>query len=22
LPKPKPVQIGSIGGKRVCLPWC
>lgn len=22
LPQPKPVQIGSIGGKRICLPWC
>lgn len=22
LPKPKPVQVGSIGGKRICLPWC
>jgi hypothetical protein len=22
LPKPKPVQLGSIGGKRICLPWC
>lgn len=19
---PKPVQVGSIGGKRICLPWC
>lgn len=22
LPQPKPVQLGSIGGKRICLPWC
>ena len=22
LPAPKPVQLGSIGGKRICLPWC
>jgi len=22
LPTPKPVQVGSIGGKRICLPWC
>ncbi|MBF4989474.1 hypothetical protein [Methylophilus sp. 14] len=22
LPQPKPVQIGNIGGKRICLPWC
>lgn len=22
LPQPKPVQIGTIGGKRICLPWC
>lgn len=22
LPEPKPVQIGSIAGKRICLPWC
>ncbi|MDQ2762521.1 MAG: hypothetical protein M3Y22_03235 [Pseudomonadota bacterium] len=22
LPKPKPQQVGSIGGKRICLPWC
>lgn len=22
LPQPKPVQIGSVGGKRICLPWC
>ncbi|MGF9763994.1 hypothetical protein AAII07_53680 [Microvirga sp. 0TCS3.31] len=19
---PKPLQLGSIGGKRICLPWC
>jgi hypothetical protein len=19
---PKPIQVGSIGGKRICLPWC
>lgn len=22
LPKPRPVQIGSIAGKRICIPWC
>jgi hypothetical protein len=22
VPKPKPVQIGTVGGKRICLPWC
>jgi hypothetical protein len=22
LPQPKPLQVGSIGGKRICLPWC
>jgi hypothetical protein len=22
LPRPKPLQVGSIGGKRICLPWC
>lgn len=22
LPQPRPVQLGSIGGKRICLPWC
>ena len=22
LPEPKPIQVGSIGGKRICLPWC
>ncbi len=22
LPTPKPIQVGSIGGKRICLPWC
>lgn len=22
LPQPKPFQVGSIGGKRICLPWC
>ncbi len=22
LPQPKPVQIGTVGGKRICLPWC
>jgi hypothetical protein len=22
LPQPKPLQIASIGGKRICLPWC
>ncbi len=22
LPQPRPLQIGSIGGKRICLPWC
>jgi hypothetical protein len=19
---PPPVQVGTIGGKRICLPWC
>lgn len=22
LSQPKPVQVGSVGGKRICLPWC
>ena len=22
LPQPKPLQLGTIGGKRICLPWC
>ncbi|AIV53553.1 hypothetical protein Y603_4983 [Burkholderia pseudomallei MSHR1153] len=22
LPQPRPMQIGSVGGKRICLPWC
>ena len=22
LPSPKPITLGSIGGKRICLPWC
>ena len=22
LPQPKPVQVGTIAGKRICLPWC
>lgn len=22
LPKPRPVVLGNVGGKRVCLPWC
>jgi hypothetical protein len=22
LPSPKPVQLGTVGGKRICLPWC
>lgn len=22
LPSPKPLQIGTVGGKRICLPWC
>ncbi len=22
LPQPKPLQIGTIAGKRICLPWC
>ncbi len=22
LPQPKPVQLGKVGGKRICLPWC
>ncbi|WP_155943682.1 hypothetical protein [Pseudomonas sp. G5(2012)] len=22
LPQPRPVQIGSVAGKRICLPWC
>lgn len=22
MPKPRPLQIGSVAGKRICLPWC
>lgn len=22
LPQPKPLTIGNVGGKRICLPWC
>ena len=22
LPTPKPLQVGNVGGKRICLPWC
>ncbi|WP_298623429.1 hypothetical protein [uncultured Zoogloea sp.] len=22
LPQPKPMTVGSVGGKRICLPWC
>lgn len=22
LPQPKPVELGTVGGKRICLPWC
>lgn len=22
LPEPKPIQVVTIGGKRICLPWC
>lgn len=22
LPKPRPLQVGSVAGKRICLPWC
>lgn len=22
LPKPRPMVLGKVGGKRVCLPWC
>lgn len=22
LPAPKPVTLGSVGGKRICIPWC
>lgn len=22
LPAPRPIQIGKVGGKRICLPWC
>lgn len=22
LPQPRPMQIGTVGGKRICLPWC
>jgi hypothetical protein len=22
LPSPKPLTLGSVGGKRICLPWC
>ena len=22
LPQPKPLTLGSVGGKRICLPWC
>jgi hypothetical protein len=22
LPQPRPVQVGTVGGKRICLPWC
>jgi hypothetical protein len=22
LPQPRPVQIGTVAGKRICLPWC
>lgn len=22
LPQPRPLQVGTVGGKRICLPWC
>jgi hypothetical protein len=22
IPQPRPVQLGTVGGKRICLPWC
>jgi hypothetical protein len=22
VPRPRPVQVGSVGGHRICLPWC
>lgn len=22
LPEPRPLQLGSVAGKRICLPWC
>ena len=22
LPAPKPLTVGSVGGKRICIPWC
>jgi len=22
LPTPRPIQLGKVGGKRICLPWC